>query len=85
MDSNISSCNKSIEQLLTNCPLKQFWGETVFANLDTLNSSYCVDWEGSCADSLIITNADIEFAIDQHTEVIYNNKDFLEMKRLKIN
>ena len=64
LDSNISSCNKSIEQLLTNCPLKQFWGETVFANLDTLNSNYCVDWEGSCANSLIITNADIEFAID---------------------
>ncbi|MAJ43352.1 MAG: hypothetical protein CMF96_01225 [Candidatus Marinimicrobia bacterium] len=58
------SCENNIGQIIDNCPLKQFWGESLFEELSDLNSSYCVDWVGTCNDSINIGTESINFDLN---------------------
>mgnify|MGYP001227633054 CR=1 FL=1 len=58
------SCEKNIGEIIDNCPLKQFWGQTVFQEIISLNSSSCVEWVGTCNETLNIDSEIIDFGID---------------------
>ena len=67
LDDNLENdCEKTLEDILQNCPLKDFWGETLFEELTTFNGNYCVDWDSNynCSTILPIDNDSINFGLD---------------------
>ena len=67
MDEGIESeCIRSLDNLIDNCPLKDYWGETLYQNLKDFNGNYCVDWDSGYSCEMIYTiNGDsVNFALD---------------------
>ena len=67
LDENLgTNCEKTLEDIIQNCPLKDFWGETLFEELTILNGNYCVDWDSNYNCDMIfpIDNDSINFGLN---------------------
>jgi hypothetical protein len=58
------SCDETIGGIVENCPLLQFWGDSLFNELVNTNSGFCVSWSGDCNLIHEISDQDVAFAVD---------------------
>jgi len=56
-NSNID-CTETLNSIIDNCPLKNFWGDTLYNYLLDLNGNTCVKWNGTCAEEEYISFSD---------------------------
>ena len=65
------SCKNTIGNILENCPLRDYWGDSMYEELSLLDPSSCIEWEESTCDSVEamteVVDEVIEFNLD-----IYN-------------
>lgn len=63
-----ASCTNTIGNILENCPLREFWGDSLYEELYLLDPNSCVDWEeGTCNLVEVMTeyvDEVIEFNLD---------------------
>ena len=62
--------NETLGDIINNCPLLQFWGDSLYNELININLDACLNWTGDCNQIYEINELDVGFPLEIEDECV---------------